>query len=70
MAETGRFEHTPGNLIENIGEGHKDSSVVLRAWMASPGHRANILDPEARTIGVAGYAVPGGKPCWIQVFRR
>ena len=70
MAETGRFEHTPGNLIENIGEGHADTSIVLKAWMGSRGHRGNILDPAARTIGVAGYAVKGGKPYWVQRFRR
>ena len=70
MAQTGTFQHTPGNLIENIGEGHADSSIVLKAWMASRGHRGNILDELARTIGVAGYVVPGGEPCWVFRFRR
>lgn len=70
MAETGSFEHSPGNLIENIAEGHADSSVVLAAWMEAAGHRANILDPAALTIGVAGYVVEGGKTYWVQRFRR
>ena len=70
MAQTGRFVHTPGNLIENIGEGHADSSVVLRTWMASRGTRGNILDSAVRTIGVAGYVVLGGEPCWVLRFRR
>ncbi len=70
MAETGRLEHSPGSRIENVGEGHVDTLAVFKAWMGTAGHRGNILDPAARVIGVAGYVVEGGKPYWVQRFRR
>ncbi|KAF0675400.1 CAP domain-containing protein [Profundibacterium mesophilum] len=38
---------------ENVAEGYGDLPRVLRAWMASPGHRANILDPRATLFGMA-----------------
>ena len=30
----------------------------MRAWMASPDHRANILDPSWRQIGIASVSAP------------
>ncbi len=53
---------------ENIAAGYTSSSAVVTAWMASPGHRANILDARYTGLGV-GYATG---PCygtyWVQVF--
>lgn len=40
---------------ENIARGQKLPMEVVTGWMASPGHRANILHPNLRAIG-AGYA--------------
>jgi len=37
---------------ENIGAGAVSASSMVRAWMASPGHRANILNSRLRYIGV------------------
>jgi uncharacterized protein YkwD len=45
---------------ENCAEGYRDGEAVVRAWMDSPGHRANILDSRFRVTGIAyedGYAV-------------
>ena len=39
--------------------------------MNSPGHRANILDPELRELGV-GYCYADGSAYghyWVQLFR-
>jgi len=38
---------------ENIAAGPYDRVTVLEAWMDSPAHRANILNPAMRTYGVA-----------------
>lgn len=39
---------------ENLALGDfKDEKDLVDAWMASPGHRANILNPEYTEIGVA-----------------
>ena len=45
-----------GNALpaENIAAGQADPEAVMDAWMASPGHRANILSTFVREIGV-GY---------------
>jgi len=40
-------------IAENVGEGSStDPSSLFQAYMASPPHRANILDPSARYLGV------------------
>ena len=38
---------------ENLAVGFDDASSTEAAWMASATHRANILDPNYRDIGVA-----------------
>jgi uncharacterized protein YkwD len=53
-------------LAENIAYGQQSAQEVMTSWMNSPNHRANILDPKARDLGV-GYA-PGATPYWVQEF--
>lgn len=43
------------NAGENIASGQRTPEAVVKAWMNSPGHRANILSPKYGKIGV-GYA--------------
>ncbi len=55
---------------ENIARGQPSPADVVAGWMASPGHRANILSPELRLIG-AGYAFTDTPPYqhyWTHVF--
>jgi stress response protein SCP2 len=55
-------------VAENIAAGQPTARDVVRGWMDSPGHRANILDPELTQIGV-GHALGGSYGvCWTQVF--
>ena len=57
---------------ENIAAGHTSPESVVNAWMASDGHRANILSPEFCDIGV-GYAAVSGSSrfyYWTQDFGR
>jgi hypothetical protein len=56
-----------GALGENIAAGQPSPSEVMAAWIASPGHRANIEDPSFRSIGV-GVAQGGIGPYWVQDF--
>ena len=37
---------------ENLAVNFSDSADVVTAWMRSPGHRANIMKPEYREIGI------------------
>ncbi|WP_307826769.1 CAP domain-containing protein [Streptomyces pactum] len=54
---------------ENIARGQPDARSVMDSWMDSPGHRANILDCDFRTLGVGVYFGEGG-PWWTQAFGR
>lgn len=50
---------------ENIAKGQASPAAVVNAWMSSPGHRANILNPAFTEIGV-GYVADGRY--WTQMF--
>lgn len=54
---------------ENLALGNfKNDEAVLEAWMASPGHRANILNNQYTEIGVAvGHGVFEGNTVWLAV---
>jgi len=52
---------------ENIAYGQADAAAVMRAWLESPGHRANILDCDLTKLGVGVAEGPGG-PWWTQLF--
>lgn len=56
-------------LGENIALGDFNSDkAMVRAWMESPGHRANILNNRYSHIGVAvGRGLYKGKRVWIGV---
>jgi uncharacterized protein YkwD len=44
---------------ENLARGNVSADAIVAAWMASPGHRANILDGRLNRIGVAAYYTRG-----------
>ncbi|MEV6960789.1 CAP domain-containing protein [Streptomyces sp. NPDC051207] len=83
MAERGFFDHTdPSGATpwdraekagidnlggENIARGQADAETVMKAWMDSPGHRANILNCDFTTLGVGVHIAEGG-PWWTQNF--
>lgn len=50
---------------ENIAKGQRSPEEVVQAWMNSPGHRANILNPNFTHIGV-GFVENGNH--WTQQF--
>jgi uncharacterized YkwD family protein/spore coat assembly protein SafA len=53
---------------ENIAAGQTSADAVMKAWMNSPGHRANILNPSYTKIGV-GLAQGGSYGYyWTQEF--
>lgn len=62
-----REGHTPGDRAElagyvgqavgeNIAAGQDEPRKVVDGWLASPGHCANLMNPQFRELG-AGYAV-------------
>jgi uncharacterized protein YkwD len=63
------LQHTRASVAENIAMGQPDSRSVLASWMSSSGHRANILNPGHRRIGVAAFQTLEGLIYWCQQFR-
>lgn len=58
---------------ENIAVGQRTPAAVVRGWMKSPGHRANIMNRRFTVLGV-GTTSKGTRgfsgPTWTQVFAR
>lgn len=54
---------------ENLALGNfKDDQALVTAWMNSPGHRANILNPRFTEIGVAAKkGMFDGREVWLAV---
>lgn len=52
---------------ENIAWGQRTPEEVVKGWMNSEGHRANILNEKFTSIGV-GYYENGGTAYWAQLF--
>jgi len=74
LARTGYFYHqslTPilrscsaTRAAENLARGYTTPYYTVKAWMASPSHRANVLDRLLNRIGVAAVYARGQ---WIVV---
>ncbi|MGW7255861.1 CAP domain-containing protein [Streptomyces sp. NPDC054834] len=58
------------SLAENVAAGQVTAAGVVKSWMESPDHRANILNCSLRHIGVGYVKAPGsaGGPYWTQDF--
>lgn len=59
-----------GALSENIGWGFRSANDMVTAWMNSPGHRRNLLNCRAKSIGVGVSYRTDGTPLYTQVFGR
>ena len=53
---------------ENIAFGYETPRALVRAWMHSSGHRANILSRHFDRIGVAGWRATNGVTYATQDF--
>ncbi|MFD8493743.1 CAP domain-containing protein [Amycolatopsis sp. NPDC059657] len=57
----------PNPAAENIAMGYTSAAQVMQGWMASDGHRHNILECSLKNVGV-GVATQGWY--WTQDFGR
>lgn len=80
LAASGDFDHQNLNVIfgrchgarsagENIARGGVSPRQLVRLWMNSPGHRANILNRRYTHLGV-GAAIRHGQWTGVQDFAR
>jgi hypothetical protein len=53
---------------ENIAFGYTTPESVVKAWMDSAGHRANILNENLTYLGVAFLTDNSGSYAWVQEF--
>jgi uncharacterized protein YkwD len=84
MARTGLFTHvwSDGTTFvarareagyrqpsgENIAWGYENAAQVMAAWMASPHHRRNILNCDAKSIGTGVVYAATGIPYYTEVL--
>ena len=55
-------------ISENIARGFRTGEQVVAGWMASSGHRSNILNPDSVAYGLARAKRPGGPSDWAWVL--
>lgn len=55
---------------ENVAGGYPTVAAVMAGWMSSPGHKANILNPDYRFVGFGHTHQQGGTmhDFWVQDF--
>ena len=59
-----------GRIAENVALGYPSAETVVQGWMASKGHRTNILNPEVGETGIAIARSSSGGLYYCQVFGR
>jgi hypothetical protein len=78
MADDAQLKHNPdlsrqlqgwSLVAENVGVG-ADSDQLQGAFMASPGHRANILRPEVSVMGLGAVRSEDGRLWVVQVYEQ
>ena len=45
-------------FAENVGAGQKSLAEIIKAWMSSPSHCANIMSPDFREMALAKRTNP------------
>jgi uncharacterized protein YkwD len=55
-------------VAENLAVGTPDGAVVVRLWLDSPEHRANLLNAGAAHHGLARARGPDGRDYWAAIF--
>lgn len=65
MASDGRLYHSGLNLGENCGQGSYNMTPqeIVQMWIDSPGHNANLLNPDYSVIG-AGIVIDSKGQTW------
>lgn len=53
---------------ENLASNYTTAQAVVNAWMASPAHKANIMNSGYSTIGLATYTTESGDVYWAEEF--
>ena len=63
LARIGRFSIAGEVVAWTGGHGHATATRIVRMWMSSPPHRAELLNPRFRTLGVG--RARGRRGTWV-----
>ena len=63
------YPQASGTLGENLAENYFSPEDVVAAWLASQGHRANLLNPDFNYLGTAFYRSESSIE-WAQLFAQ
>ena len=55
-------------VCENVAYGYPSGAAVTQGWLDSPGHRANLLNPAFKLLGVGAAEGADGRWYAAQVF--
>ncbi len=64
------FGYAFWKIGENLAAGQQSVDEAMAAWLASPSHRAILLDPAFTELGVAVKAGGPNGIYWVQEFGR
>ena len=67
LGPRGRRPASPASAARTSPAARPTPAAVMEAWMNSPGHKANILNCDFKTLGVGVHLGDGG-PWWTQDF--
>jgi uncharacterized protein YkwD len=59
-----------GRVAENVAQGYPNAETVVQGWMASSGHRHNVLNTDVVETGIGIARAQGGGLYFCQVFGR
>lgn len=62
------FGYSYSSFGENIAYGQRSPEEVVKAWMNSPGHKANILNKGYTNIGAGIAKKVNGQIYWVHMF--
>lgn len=57
-------------VVENLGLGFHSAGQAMFYWMRSPGHRKNVLAPEARDAALGLTMTSGGQRAWVLMMGK
>ncbi|SDF91149.1 CAP domain-containing protein [Marvinbryantia formatexigens] len=63
------YSASPKMSGENIAAGQRSASAVVTSWKNSPGHYANMIEGDFRSVGIGCFNYDGTL-YWVQCFGR
>ena len=66
----GKFDYSWTAYGENIGAGFTDALEITNAWLESPAHKENLLNPVFTHMGAGTATDQDGKIYWVTLYSK